>query len=272
MRLPIGHENFGEVRTKKLNFIDKTLFIKEVLDDEYTKVSIITRPRRFGKTFNLSTLHHFLAKEVYGQKTVGLFEGLKISQVDNGTYIQYQGKYQVIFISFKDIKCKNFQEAIQKLQSLLQELYRMHRYLSGSDNLEQDEKEVIKKFLSGDINNAMIGDSLRILSEFIYKHSGKKVFILIDEYDTPIQAAYVADYYDDMVNLIRGMFSAVLKTNPYLDRAVVSGILCVAKESLFSELNNVKIFSVLDRKYSEYFGFTETEVSGLLKQAGLSER
>jgi hypothetical protein len=272
MELQIGFDDFGKVREKGLNFVDKTLFIKEVLDNKNTEVSVITRPRRFGKTFNLSTLHHFLASEVNQQKTEKLFDDLKISTVDDGSYMQHQGKFPVIFVSFKGIKETTFQGALKSLQMLIQEMYRTHRYLISSSRLEQDEKELIKAFLSGKTDQANLEGSLKILCELLCKHSDKKVYLLIDEYDTPIQAGYLNGYYSEIINLMRGMFGAALKSNPSLDRAVITGILRVAKESLFSGLNNVRVYSLFQPQYSQHFGFTEEEVRDLLIQANLGEK
>ena len=272
MRLQIGSDDFGKVRTNKLNFVDKTLFIKEILDNKNIEVSVITRPRRFGKTFNLSTLHHFLASEVNQLETEGLFDGLRIATVDDGSYMQYQGKYPVIFVSFKDAKDNTFQEVLENIRVIIQELYGAYRYLLNSEKLAQDEKDFFKKLLLGETDKSKLEGSIKKLCEFLYKHTGKKVYLLIDEYDTPIQAGYSKGYYEEIITFMRGMFGAALKSNPYLDRAVITGILRIAKESLFSGLNNVKVFSLLQTQYSQHFGFTEEEVSNLLEQSELSER
>ena len=269
--LQLGSDNFGEVITEKLGFVDKTLFIKETLDNRHIKVSIITRPRRFGKTFNLSMLHHFLASEVNGQVTKDLFAGLKITTEDNGAYMQHQGQYSVIFISFKDIESKTFTGLLDKLRLSINELYRTHEYLLKSTALESHHKDLFKEYLTDDLTEAKIGTALKNLSELIFKHhSGKKVYILIDEYDTPIQSGYMNHYYDQVIELIRDMFGRALKSNPYLDRAIITGILRVAKESLFSGLNNPKLYTIMDQPYSSHFGFTETEVHNLLLDADLS--
>lgn len=272
MKLQIGSDDFGKVRSKGLNFIDKTLFVKEVLDNKNIEVSVITRPRRFGKTFNLSMLHHFLASEVNQIKTAEMFNGLKISQADDSSYMQHQGKYMVIFVSFKSVKDSTFAEALGSLQLLVRELYSIHGYLLNSNKLREDEKELIKKFLSNEVDKPLLEESLKILTEFLYKHIGKKVYLLIDEYDAPIQSGYSNNYYDEIISLMRGMFGAALKTNPYLDRAIVTGILRVAKESIFSELNNVTVYSLLQSQYSQHFGFTEEEVHELLVQAELEDK
>jgi hypothetical protein len=271
MKLPIGYDNFREIIDKKLNFVDKSLFIKEIIDDCETKIAVITRPRRFGKTLNMSMLQHFLAAEVDGRSTKGLFDNLKIANVDQGEYLKkYQGQYPVIFISLKDIKKLNFADAIEGFRFFAQELYRAHRGILKSDNLQSDEKELFAKFLTNSAGRGELEKSLKILSEFLYKCYGVKPYLLIDEYDSPIHASFQYGYYEKMIDFMRNLFGAALKGNVYVEKAVVTGILRVAKESLFSGLNNVKVYSLLNTKYSQYFGFTEDEVDELLQQAELT--
>jgi len=272
MEMQVGFDDFGKVRSNDLNFVDKTLFIKEVLDNKGTEVSIITRPRRFGKTFNLSTLHYFLASEVDQQKTEKLFSGLEISAVDNGSYMRFQGKYPVVFVSFKGINSENYDLAYSKLCTLIANVFNGHNYLKQSSKLSESDKEKLQNILSKQADRAVIEDSLHFLTSILFKHYGIKPWLLIDEYDTPIQAGYSNNYYKEIIGLMRGMFGAALKTNPYLERAVITGILRVAKESIFSDLNNPKVYSLLHPKYSQYFGFTEEEVASLLKQAGLEKK
>ena len=269
--MQIGFDDFGKVRTNNLQFVDKTLFIKEVLDSKNIEVSVITRPRRFGKTFNLSTLHHFLAPEVNQIKTAGMFDGLKIATVDGCSYMQYQGKFPVIFVSFKEAKEKTFIATVNSMRTTILELFRNYSYLLISDNLSSKERGMFENYLGDDSRVVeYLKASLRFLCELLYKHFNCKPYLLIDEYDTPIQSGYLNGYYDEIVNLMRSMFGAALKTNPYFNRAVITGILRVAKESLFSGLNNVKVFSLLQKQYGQHFGFTEKEVSELLEQANLS--
>jgi len=273
MRLQIGTSDFGEARIKNLTSIDKTLFIKEVLDNSGIKVTLITRPRRFGKTFNLSTLHHFLAAEVNGVITHDLFTGLNITKVDNGSYLAQQGKFPVISVSFKDAKNKSFPTVLIKLQDQMRALFRSYQYLQDSTKLTLADKELLRSYFKQP--EQLISDlqtSLVFLCELLYKHYGVKPWLLIDEYDTPIQSGYLHDYYDDITDLMRNMFGAALKDNIYLERAVLTGILRVAKESLFSGLNNLKVYSIFQSQYSEHFGFTETEVHNLLQLAGLSNK
>lgn len=270
MILPIGIEDFDELIKKKLDFVDKTLFIKEVLDDRGTKVVVITRPRRFGKTLNLSMLHYFLAEQVYGQPTKGIFTHLKIAELGD-EYMRHQGKYPVISMTFKDIKESKYENAQLMLSNLMADAYAEHRGLLSSQKLSDDDKEAFQTILKRKANDINLKSALKKLTYYLYLHYGVKPWLLIDEYDTPIQTGYMSGYYEEMIGFMRGMFGATLKTNPYIEKAVVTGILRIAKESLFSDVNNLKVYSILNSKYSEYFGFTEDEVDKILKQAELSE-
>lgn len=271
MRLPIGYDDFGKILEHKLDFIDKTLFIKDVLDDVDTEAILITRPRRFGKTLNLSLLHNFLSPMVYGQPTQGLFDRLKIAEYGD-QYLQHQGKYPVILITFKDIKQSKLEEAIEKIHELIIDLYDKHNYLETSLQLTDAQKSFYSAILHRQATNVQLESALQKLTEYLYCHHGVKPWLLIDEYDTPIHAAYAAGYYDGMIAWMRGLFGAVLKNNPYLNKAVITGILRVAKESLFSGVNNLEVYSLLRPEYSEHFGFTETEVNAILAKSDLSEK
>ncbi len=271
MHLPVNSDDFREIIEKKFDFVDKTLWIQEILDEISVTVMAITRPRRFGKTLNLSMLHYFLAAEVDGRKTQGLFDGLKIAALGE-KYMQHQGKYPVIFITFKEVRDHDFSIAYSNLINLLHRVYRQHNYLTDSPRLSPAEKEKFKTILErkgsrGDVNSALLD-----LSYYLYQHHGAKVWLLIDEYDTPIQSAFLNNYYDEVTSLMRSLLGAALKTNPYLERAVITGILRIAKESLFSGLNNIKVYSLLHSKYGEYFGFTEQEVTKLLTKANLNSQ
>ncbi len=271
MKLPIGYDDFGEIIEKGLNYVDKTLFIKEILDDINTKAIVITRPRRFGKTFNLSILYYFLAAEVMGKSTQGLFDQLEIFKCGD-EYAQHQGKYPVVSITFKDIKSNNFKDANSKLYELMIGTYDQHSYLETSDRLTRNQRGLYEILMERKADQPQLENSLKILMECLYKHHGIKPWLLIDEYDTPIQAAYVNGYYDKMIEFMRGMFGAALKNNPYLNKAVITGILRIAKESLFSGVNNLKVYSILSQNYSEHFGFTEPEVDNILNKSNLSEK
>ncbi len=269
IKLPVGYDNFRKILDNKLDFVDKSLFIKDVMDDHTTEIALITRPRRFGKTLNLSMLQHFLAAEVHGQKTTELFNHLKIGQINDGGYLKYQGKYPVIFISFKDIKDTDFVTAYNKMRELIISIYDEHNYLALSDRLSNNQRQLYQLIMTRQADRSQLQNSLQILCTCLYQHYNVKPWLLIDEYDTPIQSSYLHGYYDEMINFMRGMFGAALKTNPYLEKAVITGILRIAKESLFSGLNNLKVYSVLDERYGQYFGFTEDEMSALLVQADL---
>jgi len=268
MPLPIGYDNFRELIENKLEFVDKSLFIDEIMDDIVTKVAVITRPRRFGKTLNLSMLHQFLSPEVNGKSTKDLFHHLKIAE-NKDLCEKYQGKYPVIFITFKDVKNDHYEEAYAILCKLMARVYFEHYYLLSSPKLVAHQKKAFEAILEETASPASIQSSLLDLTQLLSIHHGVNPWLLIDEYDTPIQASYVHGYYDPMMNTMRGLFGSVLKTNPYLYRAVITGILRVAKESLFSGVNNLEVYSLLRSEYGQYFGFTEEEMDELLKKAAL---
>jgi hypothetical protein len=270
MKLPIGCDNFRKVLDSGLSFVDKSLFIKEVLDHREAEVTLITRPRRFGKTFNLSMLHHFLAQEVYGGSTQGLFDGLKIMEAGD-QYQQHHGKYPVIFVTFKEIKATDFENAYEQLRSLMAEVYSEHEFLLSSAKLSLPQKKAFESVLEQQASKADVTAALKHLTRFLFSHYGVKPWLLIDEYDTPIQASYVHHYYEPMITLMRNLFGSALKTNPYLHRAVVTGVLRIAKESLFSGLNNLVVYSLLRTEYGQHFGFTEEEMDQILKQAQLEK-
>jgi hypothetical protein len=270
MKLPIGYDNFRKVVENQLDFVDKSLFIKEIIDNRHVEVAVITRPRRFGKTFNLSMLHHYFAKEVNGESTDGLFDRLKI--MDTGEeYLQHQGKYPVIFITFKEVKGMDFKQAHAQLASLMSDIYSEHKILLSSPKLDDLDKKNFNLILERQGSEQELTAALKNLTRYLAHHYGVKPWLLIDEYDTPIQASYVYGYYEPMINLMRNLFGSVLKTNSYLHRAVITGILRIAKESLFSGLNNVMVYSMLRSEYGQHFGFTEDEVDGLLKKYGLEK-
>jgi hypothetical protein len=269
MNFIIGIDDFGEVITEKFNFVDKSLFIKEVMDNSSTKATVITRPRRFGKTLNLSMLHHFLAPEVTQLKTKGMFDRLKIAKAGS-TYMDQQGKYPVIFISFKSVTGSTFKTTYEQLWTLIQETYVEHSYLMDSEKLRVNERKAYEDILGREmVNESILGNALKALSRLLYLHHGVKPWLLIDEYDTPIQSAYFHGYYDEMIELMRGIFGSALKGNTNIHRAMITGILRISKESLFSGVNNLDVFSILSPEYSEHFGFTEAEVDEALKKANL---
>ena len=261
--VPIGEENFRELIDNKLLFIDKTLLIKEFLDRTNAKVTLITRPRRFGKTLSLSMLHHFFAEKVDNKSTKDLFDGLKISEV-GGPYMAEQGQYSVIFLTFKEVQSENFPDMISELKKLMAELYELHSYLLDSPRLRKIQKKYFQAILDQEIADIQLNKTLFKLTKYLYAHYKKEVIVLIDDYDAPIQAGYLNDYYPKAIKIMRGLLGACFKTNPYLKRALLTGITRVSEESLFSGLNNLAVYSSLDDEYSQYFGFTEEEASSML--------
>lgn len=270
VKLPIGYSNFRKLIDQKLDFVDKSLLIEAILND-LAETILITRPRRFGKTLNMSMLQHFFAKEVDGVSTEELFNGLKIMQAGEAV-LQHHRQYPVIFLTFKDIKESTYENAYAGFCSLIQEVYSEHAYLLSSSHLRPEDHAIYQSILNQTAPYTAIAESLKKLCHYLFLCYGAKPIILIDEYDTPIQSAYFYGYYDSMIVLFRHFLGAALKDNSYLFKAVLTGILRISKESLFSGLNNLRVYSVLRRNYSAYFGFTETEVLELLEKSQLMDQ
>ena len=264
LKLPVGIENFEEIRKLGFYYIDKTRLIEQLLQG-WGKVTLFTRPRRFGKTLNMSMLRSFF--EIGMDKS--LFDGLYIS----GNKVlcdEHMGKYPVIFLSFKGVDGLDFTTARRMLCAILKDELDRHYYLKTSDVLTDEDRTLFTKMLHGQDDN--IEDSIRMLSKLLYKHYGQKVVILIDEYDVPLDKAFQNGYYKEMVSLIRGLFGQALKTNEFLQFAVLTGCLRVSKESIFTGLNNFEINSIVDIDHDEQFGFTDDEVMKLLLDYDRSER
>jgi Predicted AAA-ATPase/PD-(D/E)XK nuclease superfamily len=269
LKLPTSESDFRRIIQEKYYFVDKSLLIQEILEDS-ASVLLITRPRRFGKTLNLLMLRYFFAKEVEGQSNRKLFDNLKIQEIK--TARQHQGQYPVIFLTFKEFKYSAYQEAYQQFCALIAEAYSEHLYLLEGTLLTEDEKVKYRALLSEKANSIDLGNSLRKLSQYLYRYHQVAPIILIDEYDTPIQTGYLNGYYPQIIELFRHFLGAGLKDNPYCFKAVLTGILRVSKESLFSGLNNLEVYSVLNKHYGQYFGFTESEVQALLQKARLQDQ
>ena len=258
-KLPIGIENFEEIRKEGFYYIDKTGLIKDLLNN-WGKVNLFTRPRRFGKTLNMSMLKSFF--EIGADET--LFEGLQISQ-ETELCEKYMGKYPVVFLTLKGVDGLTVEEAKGRLRSVIrEEMYKL-RFLLDSDKIPESEKCVLIRFLDEQETDEDVKNSLKMLSSLLKQHYGQKVILLIDEYDVPLDKAFHNGYYKEMVSIIRGLFEHALKTNEYLQFAVVTGCLRVSKESVFTGLNNFKVLSIVDRRFDEHFGFTDAEVKQLLK-------
>ena len=256
LKLPVGIENFKDIRRSGFYYIDKTMFIEQFLNT-WSEVTLFTRPRRFGKTLGMSMFRSFF--EIGTDKS--LFDGLYISQ-NKSLCDEYMGKYPVIFLTLKGVEGLTFADAKMMLKSILSTEMDRHYYLKTSDALTDEDKAYFVKMLTGTDEN--INDSLRKLSQLLYKHYGKKAVILIDEYDVPLDKAYQNGYYHEMISLIRGLFGQALKTNDYLQFAILTGCLRISKESIFTGLNNFKVLSIMDARFDEQFGFTDSEVEELL--------
>lgn len=262
----IGHQDFEKVRVKNNFYIDKTDFIREwwEADDE---VTLITRPRRFGKTLTMSMVEKFFSVNYAGRGE--LFEGLSIWQDEK--YRKLQGTFPVISLSFANVKEKDYVTTIQRISQIVTELYNDSRFLLEGDLLSEEEKEYFRG-ISMNMPEVAATMAVHRLSKFLCQYYGKKVIILLDEYDTPMQEAYVNGFWDELVAFTRSMFNAAFKTNPYLERAIMTGITRVSKESIFSDLNHLEVITTTSEKYAGSFGFTEDEVFASLDEYGLSDR
>jgi len=262
----IGIQSFEKIIKENSFYIDKTGFIRQWWENR-DDVTLITRPRRFGKTLNMNMLERFLSVEYAGQGEI--FDGLSIWKDEK--YRNLQGTYPVIFLSFAGIKSSSFDEAKKSLFYLIEKLYNRYDFLLKEDSLNEKEKDFIKN-ISANMDNYSAVSSLGTLSEFLYRYYGKKVIILLDEYDAPLQEAWVYGYWKEMVELIRGLFNSTFKTNPYLERAVMTGITRVSKESIFSDLNHLNVVTSTSEMYADCFGFTEEEVFAALDEYGMQDK
>lgn len=262
----IGAQDFETLITENCFYIDKTHFIKEWWENKDT-VTLITRPRRFGKTLNLNMLERFFSIK-YRDKG-GIFENLHIWREEK--YRKLQGTYPVIFLSFALVKEKDYQNARAKINELLVQIYEKNSFLKDSGILGEKELEYYNR-ISSDMNDSDATLALHQMSDFLSRYYGKKVIILLDEYDTPLQEAFIGGYWDKMASFIRGLFHAAFKTNPYLERAVMTGITRISKESLFSDLNNLKVITMTSNHYASCFGFTEQEVFTAMDEFGMTNK
>ena len=265
LKLPVGIENFEEIRTKGFYYVDKTELIRDLLNS-WGKVNLFTRPRRFGKTLNMSMLKYFFE---IGTDSA-LFDGLAISR-EKELCDRHMGKYPVVFLSLKGVDGLNFETAYEEFCKLIRnEAFRL-RFLNDSEKITDVEKESFRHILNGDYSEKDIRSSLQTMCSLLEKHYGQKVVLLIDEYDVPLDKAFNHGYYREMVDLIRSMFGAALKTNDSILMAVLTGCLRISKESIFTGLNNFKVLSIMDTRFDEHFGFTDSEVMRLLADYNLSD-
>ncbi|QTA83103.1 AAA ATPase-like domain-containing protein [Desulfonema limicola] len=264
--LPVGTSDFREIRKENRYYIDKTNFIKNIINDS-AKILLFPRPRRFGKTLNLSTLRYFFEKN--DENTAPLFDNLAIRNTQE--FNLHQGKYPVIYLTFKDMKALSWENLEQKIMVLLWEEFLEKDYLLSSNEISRPEKLFFESVLDKKASITECENTLLFLSRCLSRFHKERVVILIDEYDTPIHAGYTKGYYEEIISFMRGFLSAGLKDNTYLYKGVLTGILRVAKESVFSGLNNLGVFTLLDQEYNTYFGFTDKEVRTLLNDYEISE-
>lgn len=263
--LPTGIENFKTMIDKSAYYVDKTKFIEDVLSEQ---VVLYTRPRRFGKTLNMSMLYYFFS--IKEKENAYLFDGLNISK--NKDALKVQNKYPTIFISLKEMKSLTFDAQISSFSNVIYELLEKNLEILSSDQLSDTTKDILNKLHNRSSSAEDLKISLRVITNALYTYYQQKVIVLIDEYDVPLQAAYQNNYYEEMVEFLRSVFSSALKTNDALEKGVMTGCLRISKESIFTGLNNFTAYSVLNNISSEFFGFTELEVKQLLKDYNLSEK
>lgn len=271
--LPIGVDNFQEVIAEGYCYVDKTMLIKELLDLK-GKVNLFTRPRRFGKTLNLSMLRYFFEDTADKEKNARnrrLFHGLKIMEAGE-EYVRQMGMYPVINLNLKSAKQPSFSSAYAKIRQEIAEEFKRHYHVLESDSVDPEDKNLFQKIASGEGDYDHYSGALKFLSKCLCQATGKKTVILVDEYDVPLENAYFKGFYEDMVDFIRSLFESALKTNDYLQFAVITGCLRISRESIFTGLNHLRIISVLDERYSEHFGFTEPEVLRMMTDYGVERR
>ncbi len=264
--ISIGAQSFEFIRNNDCFFVDKTGFIKEWWENA-DAVTLITRPRRFGKTLNLDMLNCFFSNKYEGRGD--LFKGLSIWEEEK--YRKLQGSYPVIFLSFANIKGATFEAAKQGIKHVLAKLYETHGYVKKGKDMGEREQKFFDS-VTFDMSDDVAELSLQYLSDYLSRYYGQKVLIFLDEYDTPLQEAYVSGYWKELVQFIRCMFNAAFKTNPYMERAIMTGITRVSRESIFSDLNNLTVVTTTSEKYCTQFGFTEEEVFGALELMEMPER
>lgn len=259
-KIPIGISDFKKLISENYYFMDKSLLIKEILEDG-SEVILLPRPRRFGKTINMSMLKYFFEKADEDNRF--LFEELNI--YEHKDIMKKQGSYPVIYLTFKDEKYLSWKDCKSGMKFVIGSEFKRHKYLLESDIMDDEEKEMYKDVMNLKAEDIYYHKSLLSLSMYLSKHYSKKAVIIIDEYDVPIQSGYTGDYYEDIINFMRNFLSGGLKDNIYLEKAILTGILRVAKESIFSGLNNLSVNTILNKEYSSSFGFLENEVENILK-------
>ncbi len=264
--IPIGIEDFKELVNKGYYFVDKTLMIKEIIDTT-SKVNLFTRPRRFGKTLNMSMIQRYFEKTE--EDNAYLFEGLNISKAGE-KYKKYQGQYPVITLSLKSMKQSRFEDSFLLFKNIISKEFHRHKEILLSDKISETDKKEYVSILEKTADNSQYLYALKLLSDCLKEAYNKNVIILIDEYDVPLESAYFGGFYDEMVNLIRSVFESALKTNPSLEFGILTGCLRISRESIFTGLNNLAVYPMTENLFSQYFGFTEEEVKEIVRFYNIS--
>ncbi len=267
--MPVGNTDFKEIRETGLYYIDKTMLIDQLVGQSAAKVTLFTRPRRFGKSLNMSMLQHFFDIRENNKE---LFDGLAISK-NKELYDEWRNKYPTILVSFKSVEATNFQDAVSQLKLVLADLFRSHIYLLDDENVDEDDVNKFKRIKSETPQKSDMMDSLSLLTRLLYTHNqNTPVILLIDEYDVPMAKGDAYGYYGDIINIIRSMYNKALKDNPYIKFAVLTGCLRIAEESIFTGLNNPSINTIVETGYDECFGFTNEDMNKLLTDTGLLDK
>ena len=264
----IGESDFKALRIRQNYYIDKTMYIKDIIDNE-SRVILVTRPRRFGKTLNMSMLKYYF--DCRQKDNIELFKGLKILKEEE-KYTSKLGAYPVIYITLKDVQDRSFENMLLNLKSTMINVYQEHRYLLESSKIYPEEKEIITDILFGRENEIILRNSIKDLSKYLYRYYERPVILLIDEYDVPIQNAYVEEYYKEAINFFKTFFGATFKDNPYLEKTVITGVSRIAKESIVSGANNFKVYTILDDEFSDDFGITEEEMEKIYKDFDIQDK
>lgn len=263
----IGISDFKRLRVRDNYFIDKSLYIKEIIDNQ-ASVILVTRPRRFGKTLNMSMLRYYFDCTEKDNKE--LFKGLKIMEQEE-KYTSKLGNYPVIYMTLKDVQDRNYENMLLDMKTEVLNVYQEHRYLLDSEKIYEEEKEKIKEILFGREDEVALKNSIRELTKYLNRHHGKPVMLLVDEYDVPLQNAYVEGYYEEAIKFFKTFYGITFKDNPYLEKTIITGVSRVAKESIFSGANNFKVFTVLDNEFSDDFGITSEEMKKIEEDFQIEE-
>ena len=263
----IGISDFKVLRLRNNYFIDKSMYIKDIIDNQ-SGVVLITRPRRFGKTLNMSMLRYYFNIKEKNNKE--LFNGLKIMEQDK-KYTSKLGFYPVIYLTLKDAGLMNYEYMIMQMKTIMMEMFYEHRYILESDKITDGEKNIFKRILNAEATDIDLINSLKILSKMLYVYYDKPVILLIDEYDVPIQAAYAEGYYEDAIKFLKTFYGTTFKDNPYLEKAILTGVSRIAKESLFSGMNNFDVYTIMDNEFADDFGITEDEMKKIIKDFNIQD-